>query len=352
METRNLGLCLSRILSGFYIFLHNSIRYKLIYPDISIKYDADIYADSIYQNNKFNDWVKEDEILDSLVDLGIWTYQGDKDLAHLEKQLDDQKVELFQNVLSPKKTTATRRRIQNIKTQYSKYYDLRHSLDHLTADGYSRLVKNQYILIHSLFDSNNHRIFPDLDTADYTYLNEISTLISSQSLDISTFRNIAKGEAWRSYWSANKTNVFHSATTSWTDEQKTLVILSKMYDSAYEHPECPSDDIIADDDMFDGWMIQQRRENEKIKNKNRTEKMLEGKNLGNAQEVFLMPSSRKEAENIYNLNDMTARHTIKERNNTIANSSQPIDASKLNDVQRDNQVLINKMFMEQGKNNG
>jgi alpha-amylase/alpha-mannosidase (GH57 family) len=117
-----------------------------------------------------------------------------------------------------------------------------------------------------------------------------------------------------------------------------------MYDSAYEHPECPPDNVIEDDDLFDGWMIHQRRESEKNKNKNRTEKILEGKKLDKAGEVFIMANSQEEAQNIYNLNDNTSRHIIRERNTVIQSNSDMIDNTKLPDVQRTIVQQSNEIF--------
>jgi hypothetical protein len=96
----------------------------------------------------------------------------------------------------------------------------------------------------------------------------------------------------------------------------------------------PPDSVFEDDDMFDGWMIKQRRENEKNKNKNRTEKMLEGRKLDKAGEVFIMANSQEEVEQIYSLNDNNARHIIKERNKVILRSPEQINDSALPDVQR------------------
>jgi hypothetical protein len=112
-------------------------------------------------------------------------------------------------------------------------------------------------------------------------------------------------------------------------------MFTKMYDNAREHSECPTDNIFEDDDLFDGWMILQRRENEKQKNKNRASKLLEGKNLKNANEVFLVAGSQDEAQNIYDLNDPVSRNIIKERNNIVNNNKDAqIHEQNLPDVQR------------------
>lgn len=343
MDQRTLGIYLSRILSGFYLFVYGNKQYKLVYPDINIKYMAELYADQEYSNNKFNDWIIDDNIVDVLVSIGLWTYNGDSNLKNLEKQIEDTKVDMYKNCLNPSRLKSLRRTLDNIKDAYNKSFATRHSLDQYTIEGYSNVLKNQYILIHSIYNEKNDRVFND-DNVDYNLLTSLSEHISENIIDINTFKQIARSNLWRNYWSANKNALFDKATINWTDEQKTLVVLTKMYDSAYEHPECPSDNVIEDDDLFDGWMIFQKRENEKIKNKNRTEKMLEGKKLDKAGEIFIVANSQEEAKNIYDLNDGNSKHIIKERNFLLQSSNEKIDDINLPDVKRDLLVQSNEKF--------
>jgi hypothetical protein len=154
---------------------------------------------------------------------------------------------------------------------------------------------------------------------------------------------------WKNFWSANKENLFDRSTINWTDEQRTLVILTKMYDAAMEHPECPPDSVFEDDDMFDGWMIVQRKENEKLRNKNRTEKLLEGKKLDKAGEIFVMAKSKEEASNIFDLNDPNARHTIKERQTILAQTGKELNETELPDVRRNLVVQSNQQFKNSRK---
>ena len=348
MDSKTLHLYLSRILSGFYIFIYNDTRYKLVYPDISLKYNAEIYSDLEYENNKYNEWIQDEEIVSYLVDFGQWSWNGDDILKKMEKEIEDYKIEIYNNFLNPSKVRSLKQTIENIRNKYNKYYSIRHSLDHLTSKGYCQILKNQFILINSLYYENDQRVFNSLENTDYNILNALCNIINDNTIDINIFRKIARNEIWRNYWSANKENLFDKATINWTDEQKTLVVLSKMYDSGYEHPDCPPDEVFEDDDAFDGWMLIQRKESEKNKKKSRAEKFLEGKNLGNAQEVFLMANSKEEAENIYTLNENSSRHIINERNAIILNSNKDVDASQLPDSQRALLMESNKQFMQRG----
>ena len=312
---------------------------------MNIKYEADFYASEEYEKNKFNDWIQEEQIIDYLIDAGLWNYGGDDQLKKIETQIEDNKVELYQSFLNPPQQKQVRKTLSSLKKSYDRLYNIRHSLDSLTPTGYADLLRNQYILVHSLYDINNNRLFESVNNLDYNYLNNISNVLAEHTIDVSTFRKIARHDSWKNYWSANKDFLFDKSTINWTDEQRTLVVLTKMYDSAHEHPECPVDSVFEDDDMFDGWMIYQRRESEKIRSKNRTEKILEGKGLDKANEVYIMASSKDEAKSIYALNDNTGMNTIKERSMILASTDKEIKESDLPDIQRSLQVQQNQQMM-------
>lgn len=349
MDKHEVNIYLSRILSGYYVFLCNNKKYKLIYPNISVKYEAELLAAEEYENNKYNSWLSDQDILYHLISFGLWTPNGDDQLEKMEKEIEDQKIELFKNFLNPARAKSIRKTLANYKQAYNKNYNIRHSYDHYTLQGYCDIIKSQYILINSLFDTNNNKIFNTLNDTDHTELSKISSVISNNSIEMTEFRKIARSELWRNYWSANKDQLFDKATINWTDEQKTLVVISKMYDGAYEHPECPPDKVFEDDDAFDGWSLHQRKENEKLRSKGRAEKMLQGKNLDKAQEVFIVANSSDEANDIYNLNDNVSRSIIKERNNAVTNSAKPINDANLPDVQRNLMMESNKKIMERAK---
>lgn len=333
MDDRTLGLYLSRILSGYHIFIFNNKKYKLIYPDISVKYEAEIYSQEEFDKNKYNDWITEEELVYVLIDMGIWTLNGDYELEKLEGKIEDAKIDLYKSYLNPKKSKSIQKTIDNLNKQYNRLYNLRHSLDHITVNGYCNQIKNEYIIMNSIYDLKNNPIFKEEAHLNTILLKNISEYLSSNNIDIKTFKTIARSSSWRNYWGANKNNLFEKPAINWTDEQRALVIMTKMYDNVYEHPDCPADIVIENDDMLDGWMISQKREIEKEKNKHRIEKTIP-KHLNNAQEVFLMAGSKEEAQSIYSMNDTQSMGVIKERKNLLKQQG-TISEQNLPDVKRD-----------------
>lgn len=344
----NISLYLSRILSGYYIISFENISYKIIYPDINTKYEAELYVQAEYEKNKFNDWIRDEDLLSWMVDMGIWNWDGDNQLKKVEENIDNLKVDLYKSLLRPAEQKRIRKQLITQKSLLSSRTQLRHSFDHITLNGYIENLKNQYLLVKSIYTLDNNLVFSNFEDSDSTQIQSISSKINEYNIDMSTFRKIARSDVWRNYWSANKNNVFNKSSVEMTDEQKTLVVLTRMYDGAHEHPECPPDNVFDDDDMFDGWLIYQRKEMEKSRNKNRNEKLLDGKKIGNAQEVFLMANTQEEAQAIYDLNDDTHRRIIEERDRYIAKNNTVPD-SELPDIKRDIQIKVNENLTAQSK---
>lgn len=346
MDSRSISLYLSRILSGYYFVEYQAQRYKIKYPDINIKYEADILAEEEYDKVKYNGWHTKDSIVHQLVSMGIWPANGDLELSKMEKQIEDYKVDLYKNALNLNKTKQTRKKLDSVRKSYDRSYAKRHAYDHITVEGYCDNIRNEYLLVNSIYDRNDKLFFKNNN--EYTTFNHMSFEISRHNIDISDFKKIARSDQWRNYWSANSRNIFSKPVIEWTDEQKTLVVITKMYDSARESPESPAEHIYEDDDMFDGWMISQRRENEKTREQNRVEKGLSGK-LGKANEIFLMANSKEEAKNIYSMNDDQSRGVIRERESFIKNNSKKeIRASELPDAQRDIMMQNNEKRKAKG----
>ena len=109
--------------------------------------------------------------------------------------------------------------------------------------------------------------------------------------------------------------------------------------------ECPADSVFEDDDMFDGWMIDQRRTRESDQKQKQVDTM---KNISDkAQEVFLFAPTREDADNIYNLNDEDSRRKIQQRQKFISDhgsvEAKDLPDTKLELRRQQNEEYKNKM---------
>jgi hypothetical protein len=98
-----------------------------------------------------------------------------------------------------------------------------------------------------------------------------------------------------------------------THNQKNIIIWSQMYDNIQESLECPSKDVIEDDDMLDGWFIIQAKKREKEKAENDLNNNIKNEKIKNASEVFVMTRDKKDATTVNNMNNVYTANIKKQR---------------------------------------
>jgi hypothetical protein len=113
--------------------------------------------------------------------------------------------------------------------------------------------------------------------------------------------------------------------------------------------ECPPDEVFEDDDMFDGWLIDQRRERDKDQKQKQVDKV--GNVPDSAQEVFVFAPTREDADKVYDLNTPDARVKIQQRQKFIENN-ESVEAKDLPDTRlelRKQQIEEYKSKLKGGK---
>jgi hypothetical protein len=309
MNDSDLELLLYRIINKYFIFYYNEEEYTLYQSDGEIKYRAQLIYEQIINDEKYDAWPREKDVENNLLRLGIWNMQSKSQIEFMEKQIENDKVDLYKNY----RVSAYRKKFQNSISAKRKGIDQligpKNDFYTNTLEFYASNIKNQYIICRTL-KKNNKQIFKDNDT-DSILFNSMLSKINTYSISIEDFKYLARSQFWRSYWNANKNNVFSGSVDSWSDDQRVLVNISKMYDSIYEHPECPEDDIIEDSDALDGWMIMQKQENKKQKQQKSLDQKLNPK-MKNAQSIYLPASDEQSRQDIMNLNSFESKSLIEQ----------------------------------------
>jgi hypothetical protein len=331
MTDADLELLLYRVLSGKILFTYKNEQYELKNSSVDIKYEAQLLYDSIINDEKYNDWIRAEDLDNMLISLGLWSKDTNNIIKDIEKKIERSKVDMFLSASLSDKLKKIRKLLSEYRKQLNKIMDYKNDLFSHTLEGYASSIKNEYILCNTLF-KNNMRVFPkqvSSDQASYVYFNDLVTEVNKQNIGIDSYKELARSSMWRSYWNCNKEKVFNKAVCDWTDDQRTTVSVTRMYDNIYDHPECPSDHVIEDDDMLDGWMIHQREKNQKAKKQAQIDEM--NPKLKNAQEVFLIPQSKEEIEDIIGLNSPDSLRRMKEKMNYVQQMGS-VDDGNLPDV--------------------
>ncbi len=340
-----LEILLHRILSGYLIFYYKQEKYELRKINNNLRYEADLLYHQILSDEKYNDWIRQENVNGILINLGLWHKDTIAFMEKLEKSIDNLKVELFENFINISNQQKIRNSLNSTRNSLDKIRNIKAEFSANTLEGYAASIKNEFIICHSLF-KNNQKVFgndnKDIDSSSLSYFNELVNEINKYNISIQNFRKLARHYTWRSYWNIKNCSMFPGTVSEWTDDQRSLASFSQMYDSVYEHPECPDDKIIDDDDMLDGWMIFQKRKIAKAKKQAIVDNI--NPNLKNASEIFLFGQKPEEIEEILSLNSKEGLHRMREKINYINNAGSVSD-SQLPDVRRqimsDTQNLLN-----------
>ena len=185
---------------------------------------------------------------------------------------------------------------------------IKNSFRNLTIEDYALGIKNEFIIMNSIYNAQNTLVFnnPDADDHEYKKLQVFIKEILEQNVIAKNLRDLAKSELWKSY--NNSSNIDQNGFNI-TDDLRHLINLSKMYENVRQHPESPDDNIIADDDALDGWFIYQNRK--VIQEKKKTSILSKVRGNDNAGEVFILTNDKEETKEIIGLNDERTKKHIR-----------------------------------------
>jgi hypothetical protein len=300
---------LYRILLGYYYIIIDNNKYKIIYPTLQLKYEAQLLYDEIIDNNKYDKRLLTSEEIEKYLKLhGFWNKSKDEEFEKAKKILEDLKVDLYLNYTNEKKRVSVKSKIKAINKSLDDLYNLKNSMSHLSIENHAMSIKNEYIIMNTIY-LNDKLYFTNYDEnkCESRILQNFIREIVENTIEPSTLRQIAKSDVWRSY--SNICDL--KADFNVNDDYRHLIGLHKMFDNVKQHPECPSEDIINDDDALDGWFIYQHQKAEKEKKKNSILDKVGG-NTKKAGEVFVVTDDITERNDIYDLNDLNTRQNIKE----------------------------------------
>lgn len=336
----DLELLLYRIFCGYLIFYINNEKYRLQSASIELKYESQILYNSIINDEKYNDWLREDNLENLLIYLNLWTKDTSMIIKDLEKKIDNSKVDYYNSFKFSDKKKSVQKNLENYKKQLNSILLKKEELYSNTLEGYANSIKNEFIITNTLYKNKDLVFNSNKNENNYILFNNIVNELNKYTISINEFKKLARSNTWRSYWNVKKNDVFKN---NLTDDQRTLIGISNMYDRVYEHPECPSEEVIEDDDALDGWMIYQRRKIEKDKKQQQIDNL--NPKLKNAQEVFLFANNQQEVEDIMSLNDPLSMQKMKSKISHV-NKFGKTEDSQLPDVQ----IELRNQLTQQVKN--
>lgn len=301
---------ISRIRSGIYHIRDNDLLLKIVTPTIYEEFELNEIYHQAYEQSVIDGFMNENEMLLWMRDKNIWTDEDDKKIEGLQKDIERLKVEIFNARNNEVLREKIRLYLRAGEKQLFKQLDKKNSYQANTCEGIASIEKLQAFLKKCTYHNNELFDFQNLTLEYILYL--FNQLILSES----QIRDLSRNEPWRSLWILNQSDkfkLFANYDRELSNDQKHILIWSQMYDNVQESLDCPTDDVIDDDDMLDGWFIIQKRKREKERSEAEFKDGTNNSKIQNAGEVYMMANSNNDAQRINNMNDVGSKIVKQQR---------------------------------------
>lgn len=342
MELHRREYFIYRLMSGKINIECNDKKLIIVNPDSELKFEAQEHYINIYEQALNYNCLTDEDVLEHLIARGLWTEEKEKQLNKiLPDHIEYWKVELYQSFLRSKTRETIRKYLTVAKNEYIRLHNIRNAYFTWTAHGIAAFARTQYILSRTTFYNNQLVDWNDFD------IYQIMSLYHNKLLGNDDLRELARTSPWINIWVIHKktgSKLFNNECLS--DEQSFLMSWTITYDNIRESPDCPSDDIIEDDDMLDGWLIVQRRKRENERKKSEAENAItQNKRIQNAEEIFIVAETPEDAQKVDALNDMRGQMIKRQRMALIKEKGQ-VRQDEFQDIRQELQTQLNRMYSD------
>lgn len=311
---------ISIIRSGkVFVNLHN-LDLVIIPPTIDQLAQASLIYNKAYEKAYIDDVMTEEQMDAWMIEHGLWTISDADRLEGLKKDIERLKVEIYNARNDSATANAIRRYIRAGESQLAQQSHKKYQYYQNTCEGIATSEKFLWLIKHTTYLNNEPYDFSDID------LQSVVDEWQSSFLPDNKVRELSRNEPWKSLWTIyekSQVKLFSNGECyDLTHNQKNLVLWSQIYDNIQESIECPSKDVIDDDDMLDGWFIIQSKKRDKEKAENEFANSTKSDKIKNASEVFVVGKNNKDKNRIESMNSFHGNMIKKQRENIIKNKGE------------------------------
>ena len=291
---------ISCIRSGKFPIKTDNIKLYIIPPTFDqVMESCEIYNE-VYEKAFSEEMMCEDDMDNWMREHGIWSEEDDAKVKGLREDIDRLKTEIYNARYDDKLRETIRLYIRAGERQLVEQLHLKNQYYNNTCEGVATTEKTSWLIKSTTMYNNEQYDFGDI-SLPYVISQWQESVLNEKSI-----RELARSEPWRSIWIIHhkgQINLFQNPENyDYTINQKNLIVWSQMYDNIHESLDCPSKDVIEDDDMLDGWFIIQAKKREKTTVENEFDKSVKSDKIKKSGEVFVMAKSGKHASKINSMN--------------------------------------------------
>ncbi len=350
MEIWERELLVARIISNTVRCKVNGNTFVIRRPTREDEYAAcEVYADYLEQSTACG-LLSDNELLQFLYERNLWDDKRQKSLEGIPKDIEQFKVGLFQATFNHSEQLVIRKALRLARVTLYALVGRRQSYNYLSCSGAASIAKAKYLVGRSLYTLDGRPVFgsgDDFWNGSNPVLDSVMTWYSNNRIGESAYRELARNDPWRTTWATRKmeAGIFGVATADYSEEQRALATWSLIYDNAFQSEDCPSDEVVDDDDLFDGWMIVQRRKRDEQTKGQTGENVIQNSKVRNSAEVFVPVANKEAAKQVNDLNDEVGKRTLASRMAKLKQDGQ-VNEMDMPDTRREYRMACARKFSQ------
>ncbi len=327
---------LFQILSGKIKITIEGKRYQVFSPSLEIMADSnEVYFETL-EKLKYSGILNKKNIKDFLIEKKVLRNEDFLFIEKAPENIESLQEELYLNRENSQYSYKIRDRLSNLRKDYSFISGEISKYDIYSLEGIASFNKIVFVILQTTY-RNDKKI-----RYDRNLISKIIENVNLKTISIEEIRLLSRTTPWQNMWSGlRKNGIIFKNGIECSSEQKMLVMWSSFYDSLSEAAEQPEDYVIEDDDLLDGWLINQKKK--KPNNSSSFEKY---------DEVFLLKKDNETDEQFVNrVKGMNSKEALKLKNERL---QQVFEKGEVNhqdfaDVQRDLGMRFTQKMMQERK---
>lgn len=341
MELFEREFFLSKILCGYTKFVSPKGNFKILSPSLDIIYESnEIYMD-FYKQSVDLEIMQDADVLNMLIEKEMWDLEKEELLKEkIPKDIENFQEQMYLSCHKKTELGKLRKYLNKANEYYSELSSIRNQFFNYTCHGVANFARFNYIIENTVYDYNGVKY----DWKDFS-VSSIVNYANSVVIDPRIIREISRSLPWVNQWSAAKANgqIFPVSGIELTVPQQLLLMWSRMYDSISESPDCPELFVIEDDDLLDGWLINQRKKRKEESAKKAVENMSRNSKINNAEEIFILAESYEEAKEISGINSIHSKQIINQRMSKVLSDGE-VAVKDFDDIKKKKQMQLTEMY--------
>lgn len=344
MDNHEREFFISSIRSGKVIVKNGDIRLVIRPLTIDQLLEADMVFKECFDNTYADDMMTEYEVEVWMNESGLWTITEENKTKSFKDDLEKLKIEIYNNRHEKKLREQIRRYIRVAERALASHLREKSSYFQNTREGYALSEKVAWIIKNTTYCDNKLYDFEEIS------LNYVTDEWYKSILSESNIRELAREEPWKSLWSiknnSNSKLFNNKKNEELNTNQKNLIIWSQIYDNIQESLDCPTPEVIKDDDLLDGWFLVQAKKRESDRLERELESDIKNEKIKNSSEVFVMTQDPDNIHRIEKMNNPMVQNIKKQRFDFIQ-KKKSVNHHELPDQQLEIEMQFTNM---QGKN--